>query len=183
MKPSALLHVLALALTSLSAGLLMAAPDERPHLASPAQAPSEPASLATIDPTSEFAPPPFAITGPENLDHAIEQAKSIMHPAYKEKVRYHRSTHISFSLPTINGQDMSMASIDDAPDMQAMTEEEEGSALAGVASLLFQGEQKLEGSANATQASRGISVSPAINENMPGPGVRHSRLDIKISGH
>lgn len=170
MKLSVPLHALVLALTSLSAGMLMAAPEE-------------PTALATIDPTSEFAPPPFAITGPENLDHAIEQARSITHPAYKEKIRYHRSTHISFSLPTIDGQDMSKASIDDALGMQPMTEEEEASALAGVATLMFQGEQRLDGDTSATHAARGISAAPVISENMLGSGVRHSRLDIKISGH
>lgn len=208
MKLSVSLHVLVLALTSLSAGLLLAASDERPRLenypssfeflqalhewnhahpdgeaqkSSSQPAAAEATAQTAIDPTSEFAPPPFAITGPENLDHAIEQAKSIVHPAYKEKIRYHRSTHISFSLPTIDGKDMSQASINDALGMQAMTEEEEASSLAGVATLLFQGEQKLENNSAATRAG-GLPAVPAINESMLGTGVR-TQVDMKLSRH
>lgn len=205
MKLSVSLHVLVLALTSLSAGLLMAASDERPRLenypssfeflqalhewnhAHPdgeaQKSSSQPAAIeaAALDPTSEFAPPPFAITGPENLDHAIEQAKSIVHPAYKEKIRYRRSTHISFSLPTIDGKDMSQASINDALGMKAMTEEEEASSLAGVATLLFQGEQKLENRSTATRAGS-LPAVPAIDESMLGTGVR-TQIDMKMSRH
>ncbi|HCT39634.1 MAG TPA: hypothetical protein DF427_00330 [Moraxellaceae bacterium] len=64
-----------------------------------------------IDPTSESAPPPLAITGPEDLDTAVELAKDISHPDYTAPVRYNRSTHISFPLPSIDGSDMSQASI------------------------------------------------------------------------
>lgn len=64
-----------------------------------------------VDPTSETAPPPLAITGPEDLEVAVELAKDISHPDYKAPIRYNRSTHISFPLPSIDGSDMSQASI------------------------------------------------------------------------
>lgn len=64
-----------------------------------------------VDPTSESAPPPLAITGPEDLDTAVELAKDISHPDYTAPVRYNRSTHISFPLPSIDGSDMSQASV------------------------------------------------------------------------
>ena len=64
-----------------------------------------------VDPTSETAPPPLAITGPEDLEVAVELAKDISHPDYTAPIRYNRSTHISFPLPSINGSDMSQASI------------------------------------------------------------------------
>lgn len=208
MKLSVSLHALVLALTSLSAGLLMAASDERPRLenypssfeflhalhewnrAHPdgeAQKPSSPpvaieaVAQAAIDPTSELAPPPFAITGPEDLDHAIERAKDIAHPAYKEKIRYRRSTHISFSLPTIDGKDMSQASINDALGMKAMTEEEEASSLAGVATLLFQAERIPDNNKDLSVIRR-ITATPAISESMIGPGV-HSVTNISVTGH
>lgn len=64
-----------------------------------------------VDPTSETAPPPLAITGPEDLDVAVELAKDISHPDYTAPIRYHRSTHISFPLNSIDGSDMSQASV------------------------------------------------------------------------
>lgn len=67
-----------------------------------------------VDPTSETAPPPLAITGPEDLEVAVELAKDITHPDYTAPIRYNRSTHISFPLPSIDGSDMSQASIGDA---------------------------------------------------------------------
>lgn len=80
------------------------------------------AAPAPIDPTSELAPPPFEITGPENLEEAIEKARSIEHPDYKEQIRYRRTTHISFPLSRIdNPDDMSRASIAGALDMAPAT--------------------------------------------------------------
>lgn len=70
------------------------------------------AAPPALDPTSELAPPPFEITGPEDLGEAIEKARSIEHPDYKEKIRYQRTTHISFPLNKIESpDDMSRASI------------------------------------------------------------------------
>lgn len=104
MKPLAPLQLVALALTTVSAGALAAA------------------LPPGMDPTSELAPPPFEITGPEDLENAIEKAKSIEHPNYKEKIRYHRSTHISFPLPKIDDpEDMSRASINDTLNPQTDT--------------------------------------------------------------
>lgn len=67
-----------------------------------------------VDPTSETAPPPLAITGPEDLDTAVELAKDISHPEYKARIRYNRTTHISFPLQSIDGSDMSQASVGNA---------------------------------------------------------------------
>ncbi|HQV41797.1 MAG: hypothetical protein IT466_00850 [Moraxellaceae bacterium] len=64
-----------------------------------------------VDPTSESAPPPLAITGPEDLDVAVNLAKDISHPDYKARIRYNRTTHLSFPLQAIDGSDMSQASI------------------------------------------------------------------------
>ena len=76
-----------------------------------------------VDPTSETAPPPLAITGPEDLEVAVELAKDISHPDYTAPIRYNRSTHISFPLPSIDGSDMSQASISNAitSSMPALT--------------------------------------------------------------
>lgn len=67
-----------------------------------------------VDPASETAPPPLAITGPEDLDVAVELAKGINHPNYTAAIRYHRSTHLSFPLHSIDGSDMSQASVPNA---------------------------------------------------------------------
>lgn len=67
-----------------------------------------------IDPTSETAPPPLAITGPEDLDVAVKLAKDIKHPNYTNPIRYNRTTHISFPLHSIEGSDMSQASVPNA---------------------------------------------------------------------
>lgn len=101
--------------------------NQQPSPAAPALATAPPAAPAPaqpstrpipvpdgIDPTSETAPPPLAITGPEDLEVAVELAKDITHPDYKAPIRYNRSTHISFPLPTIDGSDMSQASISGA---------------------------------------------------------------------
>jgi len=67
-----------------------------------------------IDPTSETAPPPLAITGPEDLDVAVALARNITHPNYTNPIRYNRTTHISFPLHSIEGSDMSQASVPNA---------------------------------------------------------------------
>lgn len=67
-----------------------------------------------VDPTSETAPPPLAITGPEDLETAVELAKDITHPDYKARIRYNRTTHLSFPLQSIDGSDMSQASVENA---------------------------------------------------------------------
>lgn len=64
-----------------------------------------------VDPTSETAPPPLAITGPEDLDVAVELAKDISHPDYTAPIRYHRTTHLSFPLDSIETSDLSQASV------------------------------------------------------------------------
>lgn len=149
MKPSIALKMLTFSLTALSAGILAAAAEERPRLqdypssyaflqaletwnrahpngvaskSAPVKQP-EPQQVVA-DPTSEQAPPPFEVTGPESLDTAVEKARDIAHPTYKEKVRYHRSTHLSFPLNSIDGQDMSQASVGDTLSLKGKTEAE-----------------------------------------------------------
>lgn len=88
-----------------------------------------------IDPTSETAPPPLAITGPEDLDVAVELAKDIKHPDYTDPIRYNRTTHLSFPLHSIEGSDMSQASVPNA--LQS------GKAASGTAKPLEDIDQKL----------------------------------------
>lgn len=92
-----------------------------PAVASPAPAQTDKAPATRpiplpegVDPTSETAPPPLAITGPEDLDTAVELAKDITHPDYKARIRYNRTTHLSFPLQSIDGSDMSQASVGNA---------------------------------------------------------------------
>lgn len=154
MTPSTALKILAFSLTALSAWAFAAAAEERPRMedypssyaflqaleswnkAHPNGAPAPKPAVATkpapqivLDPTSELAPPPFEVTGPESLDTAVEKAKDIDHPAYKEKIRYHRSTHLSFPLPSIDGQDMSQASVSDTLSLQGKTDAEQKAEL------------------------------------------------------
>ena len=135
-------------------------------------------AVATIDPTSELAPPPIEITGPENLDHAVEQARSITHPNYKEKIRYHRSTHISFPLHSIDGQDMSQASVTDALNIQGKTVEEKKAALERLTSLLDQGLSSQQDMAKEVGAA--ITTAPpttGVNESMM-PAGPQGRVDV-----
>lgn len=150
MKATLLLTLLLSALTVLSGGAVAAASGERPRLedypsyyqflqaldawkkadakahapAKPVKEPPPPAAapaVADIDPTSELAPPPIIINGPEDLDEAVALARDIHHPDYKEKIRYRRTTHLSFPLPSIDGVDMSQASVGDALTLGEVT--------------------------------------------------------------
>lgn len=209
MEPSVQLKALVLTLTCLSGSALAAAAEERPRLESypssyeflqalqtwnrthsddtVTNSGKTPESSVTpvpanIDPTSELAPPPIAITGPENLDHAVEQARFITHPAYKEKVRYHRSTHISFPLHSIESPDMSQASIGDALNIQSPTEREKKLSEGRITSQQDQEQRKLQ--SNPIEAGpASVTASPVtINENMMPSGAR-GRVDISVSGH
>ena len=50
------------------------------------------------DPLSEDYPPPIVVTGPEDMNDAVEKAKSFIHPNYTAPLRYNRSTSQSFPL-------------------------------------------------------------------------------------
>lgn len=203
MRPSVPLKVLVLVLAGLSADTLMAAGEEHPRLdnhpsesvqawnhthpkgavtnASKTVEPPATVTPANIDPSSEQAPPPIAITGPESLAHAIEQARNISHPTYKEKIRYHRSTHISFPLPSIESTDMSQTSIGDALNIQSPTEEEKKLSEGRITSQLDQDQRKLK--SNSIEAGTSVTTSPlSINESMMTSGSR-GRVNISVSGH
>lgn len=50
------------------------------------------------DPLSEDYPPPIVVNGPEDMNDAVEKAKSFIHPNYTAPLRYNRSTSQSFPL-------------------------------------------------------------------------------------
>ncbi|MDX1804571.1 MAG: hypothetical protein R3292_10855 [Alcanivorax sp.] len=54
------------------------------------------------------------ITGPEDLDTALKNAKGYVAPHYKAKKRYNRTTHLSFPLPHLSGGQMASESISGA---------------------------------------------------------------------
>lgn len=208
MKPSTALKLLAFALTSLSAGMLSAAAEERPRLqdypssyeyiqamlawnkahpdgtastSQEAPLPGSVASVQVLDPTSELAPPPFEITGPESLDVAVEKARDIEHPAYKERVRYHRSTHLSFPLHSIDGQDMSQASVGDTLNIKGKTEAEKKAELEKLTLQMDQEQRKLQ--------EKGVIDGPAlpsstqsIDSGALASGAK-SKIDITVSSH
>lgn len=82
-----------------------------------------------VDPASETAPPPLLVTGPEDLERAVELARDIHHPDYVQPIRYNRTTHLSFPLDSIESQDMSQTSVGDTLDLQGETEEEKAASL------------------------------------------------------
>lgn len=47
------------------------------------------------------------VTGPEDLDTALQNAKGYQQPNYKEARRYDRTTHLSFPLPPLGKQQLS----------------------------------------------------------------------------
>lgn len=46
------------------------------------------------------------VTGPEDLDTALQNAKGYQQPNYKEARRYDRTTHLSFPLPPLGKQQL-----------------------------------------------------------------------------
>ena len=46
------------------------------------------------------------VTGPEDLDTALQNAKGYQQPNYKEARRYDRTTHLSFPLPPLGRQQL-----------------------------------------------------------------------------
>ena len=47
------------------------------------------------------------ITGPEDLDTAVSNAHGYVQPRYREPIRYNRTTHVSFPLAPLPGQQLS----------------------------------------------------------------------------
>ncbi len=207
MKTSTVLKLLAFSLTTTSAGLTAAAAEERPRLhdypssyaflqalevwnrehpggaisGTPASPASEPKSTVAVDPTSELAPPPFEVTGPENLDTAVEKARDIAHPDYKEKTRYRRSTHLSFPLHSIDGQDMSQASVGDALDIKGTSETEKIAGLQKLASQLEEDPLKQQDLQKTGDTSRfSVPALPGDGAPLSGPRVK---VDISVSSH
>ncbi|MGH8491952.1 MAG: hypothetical protein ACRERR_02420 [Moraxellaceae bacterium] len=209
MKISIALKLLIFSLTTVSAGVLAAASEERPRLqdypssytflqaleawnrAHPDGATSSaphislPASkkLMVVDPTSELAPPPFEITGPETLDGAVEKAREISHPDYKEKIRYHRSTHLSFPLHSIDGQDMSQASVGDTLSIKGKTEAEKKAELEKLTRLMEQDQRKLKPQETGSVDGSALPASlQNLNQGTLANGPR-SHIDITVSSH
>lgn len=55
-------------------------------------------------------PPPeddwHHISGPEDIDSALEKAAGFEQPHYRERYRFNRSTHVSFPLPALPPEQM-----------------------------------------------------------------------------
>lgn len=191
MRLPTLIKLLALALKISSAGILTATAEESQLLDGDSTQPSGlttgsvavPASASrpvttSIDPTSVLAPPPINITGPEDLSQAVEQARSISHPSYKEKIRYQRTTHLSFPLPSVENQDMSQASVSDVLSIKRKDEaEEKKAALEYITSLVDQDRRKLQ---NSSKFPIGAS-SATINETVITAG-SNGRVEVTVHG-
>lgn len=191
MRLPALIKLLALALTISSAGMLTATAEESQLLDGDSTQPpglttgsvAVPASASrpvtnSIDPASVLAPPPINITGPEDLSQAVEQARSISHPSYKEKIRYQRTTHLSFPLPSVENQDMSQASVSDVLSIKRKDEaEEKKAALEYITSLVDQDRRKLQ---NSSKFPIGAS-SATINETVITAG-SNGRVEVTVHG-
>jgi hypothetical protein len=135
-----------------------------------------PPAIVVTDPTSEFAPPPFEITGPENLAEAVEKAKSIEHPNYKEKIRYHRSTHLSFPLHSIDGAEMSQAGIADVLGQGVVSDEHAKDSVAQQMNTLEKDK------ATVISAPAGpAEAAPAFTTQQVGNGI-HGTVGINVTG-
>lgn len=75
------------------------------------EAPPPSAVQNLLDPP-EDAPPPIAISGPEDLETAVQQAKAFPHPSYSTPRRYNRSTAQSFPLTPLGSGDMQGSAVD-----------------------------------------------------------------------
>lgn len=70
-------------------------------------------SAEMLDPLSEDYPAPLQITGPEDMEQAIEKAKSFIHPVYTARLRYKRTTSFSFPLPRAGNDTLATAAATD----------------------------------------------------------------------
>lgn len=203
MKATLLLTLLLSALTVLSGGALAAASGERPRLedypsyyqflqaldawkkadakapapAKPVEPPAEPPAVADIDPTSELAPPPIIINGPEDLDEAVALARDIHHPDYKEKIRYRRTTHLSFPLRSIDGTDMSQASVGDALTLGEVTGGDQKMSSEQLSLMIEQERRRLLDKAGEPDTSSKV-LSPGIPAATP-----ERRSVISVTSH
>lgn len=56
------------------------------------------------------------VTGPEDIDQAVNNARGYQQPRYREKKRFNRTTHLSFPLPPLPVEQMADEGVDLAPD-------------------------------------------------------------------
>ncbi|MQX52864.1 hypothetical protein [Alcanivorax sediminis] len=64
------------------------------------------------------------VTGPEDLDTALQNAEGYQQPRYKEARRYDRTTHISFPLPPLGKQQLAKERLEPVrPPLRAITNE------------------------------------------------------------
>ncbi|MDP2227388.1 MAG: hypothetical protein Q8J78_07910 [Moraxellaceae bacterium] len=123
-----------------------------------------------VDPASESAPPPLMVTGPEDMERAVELARSISHPEYVQRIRYNRTTHLSFPLSSIGSQDMSQSSVNDALAVEGNTEEERAASLKQLSDRLeyeqrLQLDKPLDGPVAGTRGPAERSVEPLSGGN------------------
>jgi hypothetical protein len=207
MKRLVPLKVLVIGVAACSAGSLMARADERPRPENYRSAylylqalevwdkahpdggppPANPSEIvlrvpASMDPTSELAPPPFDITGPEDLDHAVQLAKHLEHPAYKQKIRYHRTTHISFPLPKIDGEDMSEASVDGTLPLSGSNDKAKKAALEHLTSQLDQDQRRQQGQPDGPVAADPAAPAIPMVMDLPASGPRE-QVNVSVAGH
>jgi len=128
-----------------------AQPADQAHAAEPAASPEEAASPppvpaagnTAVESDDENSPPPLIINGPEDLDSAVEAAKSFPHPSYRSTRRYNRSTAQSFRLPPLDPEDLEGSAVpgmwlgdnslpDDIMSMDASALDEQSSVDAGL---------------------------------------------------
>lgn len=56
------------------------------------------------------------VTGPEDIDQAVNNARGYQQPRYREKRRFNRTTHLSFPLPPLPVEQMADEGVDLTPE-------------------------------------------------------------------
>lgn len=138
---------------------------------------AEPAKPA-YDPDSEDNPPPIAVNGPEDLDTAIEQAKSFRHPIYKVTKRFNRTTSQSFPLVQLDQRNLERAVVggiwysqDPLPDDRSALDDSTLQGQADSASKAKQHAQSKAANQAATDASNQQQAVDQLVRTLGAPAV------------
>ncbi len=138
---------------------------------------------------------PLIITGPEDLELAIELAKSFLHPIYTEKYRYSRTTFDSFPLrplePVALEQEMvaNGLQLGFVADAQLKLEGSVASAVTAPNKEIAQFSERIEKTKKTTDTQSTATIEPFIRSNSflgADFSIENSNLDqvvVTVSNH
>lgn len=142
---------------------------------------------STAPDTSEEAPPPFVVDGPENLDDAVAKARNIPHPEYSETKRYNRTTAQSFPLPGMDPDYMADSRVAGALEASAagpgeqqlkQNSQDDGDKKNEDKTLAFR--SKADDDSLNPDRKRTIEVTPPSSSTCPNMACNGAALNVQI---